>query len=80
MKIKILSWNVRGLNAKEKRVIVKSLLKEWKVDVVCLQEMKLKEVSKKGMKEIWGNRWGEWIHLDAVGTAGGCWSCGIVEW
>lgn len=69
--IKILSWNVRGLNAKEKRMIVKSLLQEWKADVVCLQETKLKEVSKKSIKDLWGGRSVEWIHLDAIGAAGG---------
>ena len=37
MNLKILSWNVRGLNNFHKRVIVKILLKEWKGDVICLQ-------------------------------------------
>lgn len=31
----------------------------------------MKEVSKEEGKEIWRNRWVEWIHFDAVGTAGG---------
>ncbi|KAH7846593.1 hypothetical protein Vadar_015807 [Vaccinium darrowii] len=26
-----------------------------------------------GAKEIWGNKWVEWIHLDAIGAAGGVW-------
>ncbi|KAI8534897.1 hypothetical protein RHMOL_Rhmol10G0132300 [Rhododendron molle] len=54
MKIKILNWNVRGLNEREKRGIVKLLLKEWKADVVCLQETKLKEASKDSVKDLWG--------------------------
>ena len=37
MNLKILSWNVRGLNNFHKRVIVKILLKEWKGDVIFLQ-------------------------------------------
>lgn len=36
MKIKILSWNVRGVNVNEKRVVVKSLLVGGRVDVVWL--------------------------------------------
>ena len=38
MNLKIISWNVRGLNDSRKRLIVKNLLREWKCDVICLQE------------------------------------------
>ena len=41
MKIKMISWNVRGLNDPRKCLMVKNLLREWKCDVVCLQEMKI---------------------------------------
>ena len=41
MKIKMISWNVRGLNDPRKCLVVKNLLQEWKCDVVCLQEMKI---------------------------------------
>ena len=41
MNLKILSWNVKGLNDCRKRLIVKNLLREWKCDVICLQETKL---------------------------------------
>ena len=33
MNLKIISWNVRGLNDSRKRLIVKNLLREWKCDV-----------------------------------------------
>lgn len=36
MKLKMISWNVRGLNDSQKRLVVRSLLCEWKCDVVCL--------------------------------------------
>lgn len=71
MRIKILSWNVRGLNARDKRVVVKTLLKEWKADVACLQETKLRNVSREVVRELCGSRWVDWIHLDAIGAAGG---------
>ena len=45
MKIKILSWNVRGANDSDKRKIIKSVIKSNKVDVVCLQETKIKDMS-----------------------------------
>ena len=37
MNLKIISWNVRGLNDSRKRLIVKNLLREWKCDVICFQ-------------------------------------------
>ena len=41
MSLRLLSWNVRGLNNPQKREVCKNLLKEWRCDVVCLQETKL---------------------------------------
>ena len=46
MKIKMISWNVRGLNDPRKRLVVKNLLREWKCDVVCLQEMKIASMNR----------------------------------
>jgi exonuclease III len=40
MSIRILSWNVRGLNNPKKRSVIKNILWDWKCDVVCLQETK----------------------------------------
>ena len=46
MKIKMISWNVRGLNDPQKRLVVKNLLWEWKCDVICLQEMKIASMNR----------------------------------
>jgi exonuclease III len=45
MKHKILSWNVRGLNEGNKRLRVRNLLDQWKMDIVCLQETKLQLIT-----------------------------------
>ncbi|KAL6343239.1 hypothetical protein AAG906_021150 [Vitis piasezkii] len=45
MKIRILSWNVRWANNRDKRKIIKSVIKSQRVDVVCLQETKIKEMT-----------------------------------
>ena len=45
MKMRILSWNVRGVNDFEKRKIIKAFLKTQRVDLVCLQDTKLKGTS-----------------------------------
>ena len=55
MNLKLLSWNVRGLNNPRKRDVVKNLLREWKCDIVCLQESKLGNTSSILVKNIWGN-------------------------
>ena len=47
MNLKILSWNVKGLNDCQKCSIVKNLLREWKCDVICLQETKLTGLDKQ---------------------------------
>lgn len=43
---------MRGLNAREKKVVVNSLLQEWKVDAVCLQDTKLREISREDVKGL----------------------------
>ena len=52
MKIKILSWNVRGANDSIKRNVIKALLKPQKVDMVCPQETKLKETTSEIIRSL----------------------------
>ena len=52
MNLKLLSWNVRGLNNPHKRLVVTNLLKEWKCDIVCLQETKLDNTSSNMVKSL----------------------------
>ena len=71
MNLKLLSWNVRGLNNPHKRDTVKNLLKEWKCDVVCFQETKLDSVNLAVVKSLWSSPFVDWEALDAIHTAGG---------
>ena len=54
MQIKMITWNVRGLNDPKKGEILKNWLREWKVDVVCLQETKLEKVDWSMICSLWG--------------------------
>ena len=36
MKIKIISWNIRGANDRDKRKVIKALIRSQKADLVCL--------------------------------------------
>ena len=40
MNLKIISWNVRGLNERDKRLLVRNLIRNWRLDIVRLQEIK----------------------------------------
>jgi exonuclease III len=70
MKPKILSWNVRGLNLVEKRMKIKSLLREWKVDV-CLQETKVQNVTRELVQSLWGCVQVDWCSLGSQGASRG---------
>lgn len=60
MRIKVLSWNVRGLNVGEKKAAVKACLKEWTADEVKLMTKKKKAAQhmSRHFDEIFGDE--EW--------------------
>ena len=70
MSLRLLSWNVRGLNNPQKREVCKNLLKEWKCDV-CYQETKLSSLNSSIVRSLWGSSFLDWVALDAVNTARG---------
>ena len=76
MKIRLLSWNVRGLNNPHKREMVKNLLREWRCDVVCLQETKLDQLDLMLVRSLCSNLYVGWEAVNAVNTAGVFFSCG----
>ena len=71
MNLKIVSWNVRGLNDRDKHLRVRNLIQLWKADVVCLQETKLGEVDRSIIKSIWGCPHLDWLSLGSNGASGG---------
>ena len=79
MSIRILSWNVRGINNPQKMSVIKNLLRDWKCDVVCLQETKLSSIDLGVIRSLWSIPYVDWVVLYAVNTAegGGVYLCGI---
>ena len=71
MTLRLLSWNVRGLNNPRKREVCKNLLKDWKCDIVCFQEMKVSSIDVAFVRSLWGSPFTDWAVLDAVQTSGG---------
>ena len=82
MSLRLLSWNVRGLNNPQKREVCKNLLKEWRCDVVCLQETKLASSNSVFVRSLWGSPFVDWAVLDAVQTSWGVllvWDKRVIE-
>ena len=74
--VRLLSWNVRGLNDHEKRVLLKNAFREWNCDLICLQETKLEKVELSDKRNIWGIQHVGFSMLKATGSVGGV----IVLW
>ena len=71
MKIKILSWNVRGVNDPVKRSVIKGFLRSNRVNLVCFQETKVQQMNVGMVRSLGVGRFLNWIALDAEGSAGG---------
>ena len=71
MKIKILSWNVRGVNDPDKRRVIKSFLISNRVDLVCLKETKVQQMNNFMARSLGVGRFLNWRALNAEGSAGG---------
>ena len=71
MKIKILSWKVKGVNDPVKRSVIKSFLRSNRVDLICLQETKVQQMNIGMVRSLGVGRYLNWIALDAEGSVGG---------
>ena len=71
MKFKILSWNVRGVNAPDKRKVIKNILRSYRADIVCLQETKVQEMTIDLVRSLGVGHRMNWKALNAEGSAGG---------
>ena len=86
MNLKILSWNVRGVNDSSKMKLIKSVVRKQKVDLFCIQETKMQVMSKRVVRSLGPRRFLDWRALNAMGSAGGvliCWdkrSLEILDW
>ena len=70
MKLKILSWNVRRANDREKRKLIKSIIMSHKVDLVSLKETKVQEMSIKMIRSLGVGIFLEWEVVEARGLIG----------
>ena len=71
MTLRLLSWNVRGLNNPQKSEVCKNFLKEWKCDIVCFQETKVSSIDVAFVQSLCGSPFIDGVVLDAVQTSRG---------
>lgn len=53
--MKVLFWNVQGLGAVEKQVMVKKLVIMQKPDIFLLQETKCQDPDDRLVRSVWGS-------------------------
>lgn len=76
-KIKVLSWNYRGLGSLEKCLVIRNVIRSSRCDVVCLQEMKLSSLGFAHVSTMLPSFFQtQCAFIDAIGSAGGC----IIAW
>ena len=68
MNLKLLTWNVSGLNDREKRLRIKNMIKEWQADIICLQENKMELITTQIVQSLWRCRYVDWMFLGSNGT------------
>ena len=68
----LLSWNVRGLNNRARRTVVKDLMQDYRCTIATLQETKLEVISESDISETLGVKFcKQFAYLPAQGTRGG---------
>ena len=68
--MKILCWNARSIRLPEKRKLLKEVLLKENIDIICLQETKKTDFTKRFLNTI-SVKFNIWKWLPANGTAGG---------
>ncbi len=76
---KFLSWNVRGLNGRDKCTTVKAFIKGFKCGAICLQETKLSSISSSKFHSFCGFHIRDFRTLDTAGTRGGIITCATLK-
>lgn len=72
----IVVWNVRGLNKKSHRDAMRTLVSDIQLDIVCLQETKIQQITSHTILTTLGSKLDGHLELPAQGTQGGV----LVAW
>ena len=67
--LRIISWNMRGLNCPFKRGSVVWVLRRYLCDVAILLESKLEEVDDQVILSLWSRCQVKWLFLPSIGRS-----------
>lgn len=68
--MKVLNWNIRGLNAPKKRRALRDIISSNKIDVIAIQETKKETFTHRILKSI-SSKFDNWFSLPSRGRSGG---------
>ena len=68
---KVLDWNVRGLNNKDKRLLVYNIIDESQCAIICLQETKCENFDHSFIRSFCPKRFDRFVFSPSVGALGG---------
>jgi len=68
---RILIWNVRGLNSSSRQGSLRSLVDSSRSDIVCVQETKIADISRRIILSSLGADFSDYIVVPSVGASGG---------
>jgi len=69
--MRILSFNSRGLGGPEKGRYLRDIIAKESIDMACIQETKMVNITNEKCISIWGDNNIEWVHYGAENGAGG---------
>ncbi|ONH99726.1 hypothetical protein PRUPE_6G046000 [Prunus persica] len=69
--MKIISWNIRGLGSRRKRLVLKEQLVWLRPEIVILQETKKQAIDRRLVASVWGSRFRDWVCVPSTGRSGG---------
>ena len=75
MKLRLLSWNVRGANYSSKRKVIKAMIRNQRVDLFCLQETKIQSMFEGVVRSLGFGRFLDSGAMDVHGSTGGILIC-----
>jgi exonuclease III len=67
---KLLCWNVRGLNSRARRSVVRNVIITERMSLLCLQETKVHDFPVAWIYDVIGTDF-DYVYLSAVNTLGG---------
>ncbi|XP_057458406.1 uncharacterized protein LOC130749124 [Lotus japonicus] len=69
--MKMLSFNARGVGERAKRRVIRELVTQNQVEVLCIQETKIQRVDRRICSQLWGDSNFEWKAVQAINRGGG---------